>query len=63
MSRPTYDSKCMKCLCGTIHPFHDNGEIADGADAVTSFSQLPPETPDRLEAVVAEERKRVVHDH
>lgn len=59
MSQPTYDSKCMKCLCGSLHPFHDNGKIADGAETVFEFSQLPPEK----QTEEAEERRVVVHDH
>jgi len=63
MSQPTYDSKCMKCLCGQMHPFHDNGEIADGADAVMLFSQLPPERQEDEPKIETERRKQVVHDH
>jgi hypothetical protein len=43
----TYDSNCMKCMNGAIHPWHDNGEPAEkmwpAEDA--RFSQLPPEAP------------------
>lgn len=39
----TYDSNCMKCMSGAIHPFHDNGEPAEVMVDDGRFSQLPPE--------------------
>lgn len=40
----TYDSNCLKCLNGSLHPFHDNGTPAEVAGTPDDrFSQLPSE--------------------
>lgn len=39
----TYESNCMKCLSGAIHPFHDSGNPAEVLTGDEQFSQLPPE--------------------
>jgi hypothetical protein len=45
----TYDSNCFKCLSGSMHPWHDNGEPAEVTTTDPRFSQLPPERRDRIE--------------
>ncbi len=46
----TYNSNCMKCMNGSVHPWHDDGTPAEVIQNDPRFSQLPPEKMDRFES-------------
>lgn len=55
MTVATYDTKCVKCMEGLIHPFHDSGEKVeqpDGTPLVVSYARMDPQPRKQIARVV-----------